>query len=120
MIIYLILLFKRLRNFVWIEPVHEQVRLDPVVFDSDIVITHMPESNHSGRDFAVFERAIIKDGDLSDRLWDMYARELYLAGSDEDFIKAESYFERKAIGGAASVAIGDATVDCVHGKAGKL
>ena len=92
-------LFKRLRNFVWIEPVHEQVRLDPVVFDSDIVITHMPESNHSGRDFAVFERAIIKDGDLSDRLWDMYARELYLAGSDEDFIKAESFFERKAASG---------------------
>lgn len=29
-----------------------------------------------------------------------------------------AYFERKAIGGAASVAIGDATVDCVHGKAG--
>ncbi|MBQ1399861.1 MAG: FAD-dependent oxidoreductase [Lachnospiraceae bacterium] len=29
-----------------------------------------------------------------------------------------AYFERKAMGGAASVAVGDATVDCVHGKAG--
>ena len=28
------------------------------------------------------------------------------------------YFERKAIGGAASVAVGDATVDCKHGLAG--
>lgn len=89
-------LFKRLRNFVWIEPVHEQVRIDPIVFDSDIVITHMPESNHSGRDFSVFEKAILRDGDLSDRLWEMYARELYLAGTDEDFIKAQSSFERKA------------------------
>ena len=29
-----------------------------------------------------------------------------------------AYYERKAIGGVASVGIGDATVDCVHGKAG--
>ena len=35
-------LFKRLRTFEWIEPVHETVRLLPVVFDSDIEITHMP------------------------------------------------------------------------------
>lgn len=91
-------LFKRLREFVWIEPVHEQVRLDPVVFDSDIVITHMPETNHSGRDFMVFERAIERDGDLSDRLWEMYARELYLAGTDDDFIKARRHFEKKVAG----------------------
>lgn len=37
-------LFKRLRTFTWIDPVHETVRLDPVVFDSDIVISHMPEN----------------------------------------------------------------------------
>lgn len=35
-------LFKRLRNFIWEEPIHEMVRLEPVVYDSDIVITHMP------------------------------------------------------------------------------
>ena len=40
-------LFKRLRNFVWEEPIHEMVRLEPVVYDSDIVITHMPEQNHA-------------------------------------------------------------------------
>ena len=33
-------LFKRVRTFEWIEPVHETVRLLPVVFDSDIEITH--------------------------------------------------------------------------------
>ena len=40
-------LFKRVRTFTWIEPVHETVRLDPVVFDSEIVITHKPLSNHA-------------------------------------------------------------------------
>ena len=45
-------LFRRLRNFVWEEPIHETVRLEPVVYDSDIVITHMPEQNHAGRDLA--------------------------------------------------------------------
>ena len=39
-------LFRRLRSFVWEEPIHETVRLEPVVYDSDIVITHMPEQNH--------------------------------------------------------------------------
>ena len=32
-------LFKRLRTFTGIDPVHETVRLDPVVFDSDIYIS---------------------------------------------------------------------------------
>lgn len=88
-------LFKRMRNFVWIEPVHEQVRLDPIVFDSDIVITHMPENNHSGRDFSIFERTLERDGIMSDRLWEMYARELYLAGSDDAFLRAEKFFKNK-------------------------
>lgn len=94
-------LFKRLRSFTWIEPVHEQVRLDPVVFDSDIVITHMPETNHSGRDFSVFQRTLNRDGDLSDRLWEMYARELYLAGTDSDFSEAVPYFENKVATGVS-------------------
>lgn len=53
-------LFKRLREFTWIEPIHEMVRLDPVVFDSDIVIGHYPESNHCKRDFATFQKHIHK------------------------------------------------------------
>ena len=36
-------LFKRLRGFVWEAPIHETVRLMPVVYDSDIVICHLPE-----------------------------------------------------------------------------
>ena len=47
-------LYRRLRTFTWIDPIHETVRLDPVVFDSDIAITHLPQSLHSSRDFKGF------------------------------------------------------------------
>ncbi len=49
-------LFKRLREFVWTDRVHESVRLMPVVYDSEITVLHLPEQNHSKRDFSIFER----------------------------------------------------------------
>lgn len=85
-------LFKRLREFTWIEPVHEMVRLDPIVYDSDIVICHMPEENHSSRDFAVFQKHIQNGMRLSQRLHHMYAMELYISGKDCDFLEAEKFF----------------------------
>ena len=39
-------LYKRLRTFTWVNPVHETVRLEPVVYDSDICIQHLPQSMH--------------------------------------------------------------------------
>ena len=87
-------LFKRLRSFTWIEPVHETVRTDPVVFNSDIEIIHEQEENHAKRDLEALHRAAEKKEGLSARLFDMYARELYLAGDREDFKNAESFFER--------------------------
>lgn len=89
-------LFKRQREFVWQEPIHESVRLQPVVYDSDIVITHMPENNHAGRDFAGFRRQIQKGVRLSAHLHEMYARELFVAGTDEDFLQAEDFFADSA------------------------
>ena len=47
-------LFKRLRTFTWINPVHETVRLEPVVYDSDICIQHLPQGSHGKRDFTIF------------------------------------------------------------------
>lgn len=85
-------LFKRLREFVWQEPIHESVRLDPVVYDSDVVITHMPECSHAGRDLANLRKQVKKGVRLSARLHEMYARELFVAGSDEDFLLAENFF----------------------------
>lgn len=85
-------LFKRERSFTWIDPVHETVRLDPVVFDSDIVITHMPRNLHSKRDFSIFQKALIRDGGLSDKLLRMYAMELYKTGDAADLLEACPYF----------------------------
>ena len=73
-------LYKRLRKFVWIDPIHETVRTDPVVFDSDIEISHRPEGNHSDRDFSIFETAYATQGKLSKKLYKMYAMELYKWG----------------------------------------
>ncbi len=90
-------LYKRLREFQWIEPVHEMVRLDPVVYDSEIDILHMPETNHSGRDFRVFQKQIQQGQRLSKRLHHMYAMELFISGKEKDFFEAESYFTQSAM-----------------------
>ncbi len=85
-------LYKRLREFTFIEPVHEMVRLDPVVFESDIDIIHMPEEVHTDRDIKIFEKTFRSQGYLSDRLSRMYARELMVSGDAEDFVGAREYF----------------------------
>ena len=87
-------LYKRLRTFTWEGEVHEQVRLDPVIFDSDIEIIHKPKSLHSGRDFAIFRRIIENKGTLAPRLIDMYMRELAVSGTDDDYIAARDYIEK--------------------------
>ncbi len=87
-------LFKRLRSFTWIEPIHETVNVNPIVFDSDIEILHRPQGDHSKRDFGVFEKLVAEKGTLSDRLLGMYLRELYKAGTEEALANAKDYFER--------------------------
>ncbi|MBR5596828.1 MAG: glycosyltransferase family 2 protein [Lachnospiraceae bacterium] len=73
-------LYKRLRSFKWQEPIHEAVRLEPVVFDSDIVIFHKPHGQHSERDLSYFEKMLGEGQILSQRMQDIYLRELYFAG----------------------------------------
>lgn len=90
-------LFKRLRNFTWIEPIHETVRTLPVVFDSDIVITHLPEESHTKRDLAAFERMVLKRMRISARLHNIYAKELFVSGDETDFEKAVSFFEESLV-----------------------
>ena len=77
-------LYKRLRTFRWVDPVHETVSTEPLVFDSDIVITHDPEKPHTSRDFAIFEKAYHENGSLSTKLYSMYARELYRNATGEE------------------------------------
>ncbi len=87
-------LFKRLRSFVWEEAIHETIRTQPVVFDSDIVITHMPTGAHGDRDLKNFEKQIRQGKLLSKRLQSMYARELLLVGTPDHIGTAQTYFEQ--------------------------
>ncbi|MDE6232899.1 MAG: glycosyltransferase family 2 protein [Lachnospiraceae bacterium] len=86
-------LFKRLRNFTWIDAIHETIRLEPVVFDSDISILHRPVGVHSRRDFEIFNRQIRRGIPLSKRIRNMYARELLNVGECKDFEAVLNYFK---------------------------
>ena len=87
-------LYKRLRNFVWQEPIHEAVRLNPIVYDSDVVICHKPQGQHGGRDLEYFEKMLKKEEPISERLRDIYLRELYFAGDVHNLEKAENYLQQ--------------------------
>ena len=84
-------LYKRIRNFVWQEPIHEAVRLSPVVYDSDIIIWHKPHGQHGGRDLTYFEKMIEQGEVLSERIQDIYLRELYFIGDLHNLKKGHDY-----------------------------
>lgn len=84
-------LFKRIRPVRFIEPIHETLNLDPVIFDSDIVITHKPTSQHASRDIASFKKIIASGEKLSKRLQSFFARELYMQGTTCDLNDCADY-----------------------------
>ena len=86
-------LFRRLRTFTWIDPIHETVRLTPVTFDSDVEILHCPQSLHSKRDFSIFIKAFEHDGQFSPKIRTMYAKELLKTGDKKDFTDAKPIFQ---------------------------
>lgn len=96
-------LFKRLRTFIWAEPIHEQIILEPVVYDSDVTIMHMPENSHKDRDLASFERIVSKGERLSGRLHNIYAKELFVSGEERDFLAAEAFFAASCLDTERSV-----------------
>lgn len=85
-------LYKRLRTFQWYSPIHETVRLDPIVYDSEIEILHRPTSDHSKRDFDIFLNTLKNNIRLEDYVLIMYCKELFLSGTDEDLLNAADYF----------------------------
>ncbi len=87
-------LYKRLREFVWIDPIHETLRIDPVVYDSDIEVQHRPESSHAARDIQALEKEAASGRRLSTKLHHMYAMELFHSGGDDDFLRAIPFFNR--------------------------
>lgn len=89
-------LYKRIRTFRFEEPIHETVVLEPVIYDSDIEIIHKPQESHTSRDIAAFERLTDGGVRLSKRLHNLYAKELFVSGTDEDCIRAVPFFEASA------------------------
>lgn len=87
-------LFKRLRTFEWIDPIHETIRLTPIVYDSEIEILHMPQSMHHKRDFSIFCSAFETSHTFSPKLRSMYAKELFKTGETKDFIDAIPIFKQ--------------------------
>lgn len=87
-------LYKRLREFTWIDAIHETLRLEPVVYDSDIRVQHRPSAGHGKRDLQALARVSQEQGILSAKLRHMYAMELFRCGEPEDFAEAEDYFKR--------------------------
>lgn len=86
-------LFKRVRPIRFMEPIHETLDLDPIIVDSDIVITHKPTSQHASRDLGAFRKIISNGGKLSKRLQSFYDRELYMQGSEDDWEFSEDYLK---------------------------
>ena len=86
-------LFRRLRTFEWVNPVHETVRLDPVIYNSDIEIQHLAVGSHVKRDIATFGKALARGMRLDKTLHSMYAKELFIAGDDDDLAGAVPFFE---------------------------
>jgi glycosyltransferase involved in cell wall biosynthesis len=89
-------LFRRLRTFQFIHPIHETLRLDPIVYDSEIRIFHQPHGQHTHRDLSIFELHYGKDTApvLSLPLIRMYAKELFISGTDAHFQNAIPAFLR--------------------------
>jgi glycosyltransferase involved in cell wall biosynthesis len=87
-------LFKRLRTFEWISPVHETIRLSPVVFDSDIEILHLPQRSHSRRDFSAFVKALKGGERLENYAVTMFCKELWSTGDNEDFHNLLPVFQK--------------------------
>lgn len=86
-------LYKRVRNFVWQERIHEAVALEPVVYDSDIEIVHKPHDNHGNRDLQIFAKMVKEGEPLSKRLREIYAKELYITGERSDLEQAEPFLK---------------------------
>lgn len=111
-------LYKRLRTFQWVDPIHETVNLEPVVFDSEVEIIHKPLERHERRDFANFEKLVDRGEVFSKKLLLMYAKELMIAGNKQDFCKAVPLFQ-KVLNQERSMDEYKAA-DCVLAKAAEL
>lgn len=84
-------LLKRSKNFKWIDPIHEYIDFKGKFQNSDIAITHKKIHPRTRRNLEIFEKAIARGHQLSERNWFYYAKELFADGQYE---KATEYYEK--------------------------
>lgn len=82
-------LVKREKNFRWIDPVHECIKVAGKIIKSDIAITHKKEGLPTRRNLEIFEKYIREGNELSERNWFYYARELKNLRENE---RAKEYY----------------------------
>ncbi len=87
-------LFRRTRTFQFVDPIHEVLRTDPIVYRSNVMVQHHPAGEHSSRDLSQLARLVAHGAALSSRLEMMYARELLICGTADDFKAAFPYFKQ--------------------------
>lgn len=81
-------LSKRINNYQWMEPVHEYLKVNGNIINSDICITHKKErASAKGRNLLIYEKNIAKGINLTPRGLYYYARELFYNGEYNDAIK---------------------------------
>ena len=86
-------LFKRNRTFRWQGAIHEQIGIKPVIYDSEIQIQHLPEENHKDRDLRAFAALAAAGKPIDKRLHNIYAKELFISGEEQDFLDARAFFK---------------------------
>ena len=87
-------LYKRIRTFTWVNPIHEAVALQPMIYDSDIEIIHKPTGFHASRDLNAFEKMHTDGLYMDARLHTLYAKELLIAGEKTNLLKSIPFFEQ--------------------------
>lgn len=71
-------LLKRTKGFRWNDPIHEYIKLEGKILNTDICITHKRMHGKTDRNLKIFEKMIADGKELSDRNIFYYARELFL------------------------------------------
>ena len=92
-------LYRRTFRPVFEGPVHEAVPITDhtVILESDIRIRHMPQSSHVSRDLAIFAATYGDGTPIPWRLHTQYARELFIGGTEAEFLVSEPIFRNSIL-----------------------
>ncbi|QHA00909.1 glycosyltransferase [Dehalobacter restrictus] len=80
-------LLKRSMNYTWQDPIHEYIKIEGNIINSDICVTHKKVERKTARNLEIFEKIISEGRILSDRNCFYYARELYINSRIDEAIQ---------------------------------